>query len=189
MDEKSGRAYGVLVDKNDRSFVDDIEQLKAAEQSLTWNKYGKLDPALYERLQALGPEDKVSILVRIAAQTRTQAELYAELAAAHPEAQAALAREGNPMAVGDYALAMQLENEYVELIEADIRGKVQPLTDWLERLGFAVTSYAGMPAVAVTVPKRIVEELIDRTEVAGMSLAEGREQPALDTALPSNRAP
>ena len=188
-DAQLGRTFGVLVDKNDRSFVDDIEQLKAAEQSLTWDKYGKLDPALYERLQGLGPEEKVSVLVRIVAQPRTQAELYAELAAMHPEAQAALVREGNPMAVGDYALNMQLENEYVELIEADIRGNVQPLTHWLEGLGFAVTLYTGMPAVAVTVPKRTVEELIERTEVAVIYLADGREQPLSDTAIPTNRAP
>jgi hypothetical protein len=74
--------------------------------------------------------------VRVAAQPSSEAELYAKLAAAHPEAQAALTREGNPM--------------------------------------------------AVTVPKRTVEALAGRGDVAFLYLAEGQEQLLLDTPVPAN---
>ena len=179
-----------MVDLADGSFVDDVEAVERAEQEAHRARYGKLEPALFERLKTMKDDDEVTVAVWVAGgPKRSQEELYAALAAKYPEAQAALERSGNPMDVGDYELTNEIEAEYVRMLEADVQERIQPLVRYLEDQGYAVTTFGALPSIAVTLPKAAILELVKRADVGAVYLSGKEEQTELDSAVPSNRAP
>jgi len=190
LDIKNGQWYNVMVDLADGSFVDDVEAIEQAGQEAHRVKYGKLEPALFERLETVKDDDKVPVAIWIAGEPkRSQEELYAALAAKYPEAQAALERSGKPMDVGDYELINQIETEYVRMLEADTQERIQPLVRYLEGKGYTVTTLGALPSITVTLPKAEILELVKRTDVGAVFLNEGEVQRLLDSAVPSDRVP
>ena len=176
-DHKSEGTYGVLVNTKDHSFVDDIEDLRAAERAARWDKYGKFNEELNDRLSKMSLDEIVSVIISLKVQRRGDEELFAELAAKYPKAREALVRTGNPFEVDDPELNNRLENEYVQLIEDDLQAQVQSVVDYLEALGHSVTSYPGMPALAATLPKMVILDLAQRPDVVALFLAEDQEVP------------
>jgi hypothetical protein len=66
LDLKSGRFFQVLVDLNSGQ-VEDKVAIEEAEEQRHRAKYGKLRPALYERLQAMGDDESVTVTIWVAA--------------------------------------------------------------------------------------------------------------------------
>jgi hypothetical protein len=118
-----------------------------------------------------------------------QAAAFGTLAARYPQAAAALARGGKPMDVEDRQLAEQIYREYVGMLDAGIAARIQPLVQALEDQGFAVRTAPGLPAVTVTLPKRLVLEMASRDDIGAVYLADGRVRWGLDSAVPTNQAP
>jgi hypothetical protein len=190
LDTKSDRWYNVMVDLADGSFAEEVEAIEQAEREARRARYGKLEPALFERLEALNPDDEVPVAIWVAGKLkRSEEELYAALAVKYPEAQAALERSGKPFDVDDSELGRELEAEYVRMLEADTREQVRPLVHYLEGQGYAVTTLGALPAITVMLSKAAILELVERTDVGVVYLSGREEQPALDSAVPSNRAP
>jgi hypothetical protein len=186
----AGAWHRVLVDLADGSVVDDAEAIEQAERAAHRARYGKLEPALFERLQASAPGDEIPVVVWVAGSPRrSDAELYAALAAKYPEARAGMERSGSPFDVGDLELIHEIENEYVRMIKTDTSERIQSLVSYLEEQGYAVKVLNGLSAVAVTLPKGAIQELVQRSDVGSVYLDEDEAQPQLSSAVPSDRAP
>ena len=190
LDTKGNGWYNVMVDLADGRVVDDVEAIEQAEREAHRARYGKLEPALFEHLEAMKPDDEVPVAIWIAGQPkRSEEELYAALAARYPEAQAALERSGKPFDVGDRELIREIEREYVRMLETDTQERVQPIVRYLEGQGYVVTPFGALPAVAVTLPKSVILELGRRTDVGVVYLSGKEAQTELDSAVPSDRVP
>ncbi len=182
--------YSVMVNLADGSFVDDIETLEQAEQEAHFAKYGKLEPALFDRLESMKPDDKVMVAIWVVDNPkRSREELFAALATKHPEARAALERSGKPFDVGDPQLANALEAEYVKMLEEDTLPLLQPLKDALQAQEYTVTTFGAMPVIAVTLPKDLILKIAARPDVGAVYLVGKMEKHALDSAVSSDRVP
>jgi hypothetical protein len=178
LETQGGRFFQLLVDLNSGQ-VEERVTVEDAEARASNAKYGKLQPALYDRLQQLKDTDLVTITLVIAAgpgQSLGEREIAARaaLAAKYPEARAAIDRHGKPMDVADPALAAQIYKEYVALIDGDLPQRIVPVVAALKAQGFAVRTTAGLPAVTVSLPKAVVLTLAQRGDVGTIFLAEAR---------------
>ncbi|MEA3308172.1 MAG: hypothetical protein U9Q70_01490 [Chloroflexota bacterium] len=118
-----------------------------------------------------------------------QEAAFVALAAKYPEAKAALTRSGKPMDVDNPELAQRIEAEYVALLTAETKIRVQPLVRKLEQQSFDVTTYEGLPTFTAILPKRVVSSLAHRADVSSIYLVEARKQLEMDSAAPTILAP
>ena len=163
LDLESGRFFQVLVDLDDGQ-VEDRAAIEEAEEQRHRAKYGKLQPALYERLRGMGEDETVTVTIWVAALpgkslTEQQAAAFATLAARYPQEREAMERSGKPMDVDDPTLTERIYDEYVQILNAEVASRIQPLVETLEAQGFAVRTAEGLPAVTVTLPRRAIKEL------------------------------
>jgi hypothetical protein len=189
-----GQVYKLLVDLQSGQIGEDVSALLAAEDQARQSRYGKLQPTLYERLQTMKDDESVLVAIWVVAgpgQTLTerQAAAFATVAAKHPEAREAMQRLGKPMDVSDPDLAKQIEAEYAALMTSGISTRVQPLVDELERQGFTVTVFEGMPSLTATLPKNVILELSQRDDVSAIYLIEESSHPEQDFATPNVSVP
>ena len=189
-----GQIYKLLVDLKSGHIEEDISALMAAETQAYQKRYGKLQPALYERLQVLKDDEALPVAIWLTSGTeQSLAELqkmaFDYLAAKYPEAREAMKRFGKPIDVADPELRQRIENEYLAFLAAQTESRVQPLARELESKGFAVTTYTGMPSLTAVLPKRVILELAQRPEVSAIYLVEKEAQPELDSAVPTSLAP
>ena len=194
LDQPSGRFFEVLVDPRSRQ-VEERAAIEAAEDQAFRAHYGKLQPALHERLQAIQDEEEVEVTIWAATEpanslAQAQTAAFAALATRYPEAAAAMARGGKPMEVEDRQLAERIYQEYVERLDAGAALRIQPLVEALEKQGVRVRTAPGLPAVTATLSKDLIVKMARRHDVGVIYLAEGgQRQLALDSAVPTARAP
>lgn len=194
LDTESNRFFQVLVDL-DSGQVEDRTAIEEAEEQHHRAKYGKLQPALYERLQAMREYETVTVTIWVAAPpgkslAEQQAAAFATLTARYPQAREAMDRSGKPMDVDAPALAERIYEEYVQILSAETASRIRPLVKALEAQGFAVRTAEGLPSVTVTLSKRSVEELAARDDVGAIYLSEGgKRHLLLSSAVPTNLAP
>lgn len=95
--------YSLLVEPDTKAIEEDVNAVLAAERAAYTAKYGKLAPALYDRLQTIGDKDTLPIAIWVEhnEKERTQEELEAELVQLYPEAGQALKESGILWAVKD----------------------------------------------------------------------------------------
>lgn len=189
-----GQVYKMLVDLTSGRIEEDISALLAMEVQAHQARYGKLEPALYERLQTLKDDDTVPIAIWMATQSgRTLAEqqetVFVALAAKYPEAKAALTRSGKPMDVDNPELAQRIEAEYVNLLTTETQTRIQPLARELEHQGISLITYEGLPTFTAILPKRVILSLAHRADVSSIYLIETRKQIEMDSAAPTTLAP
>jgi hypothetical protein len=189
-----GQVYKLLVDLRSGQIEEDVSALLAAEARAHQARYGKLQPALYERLQTLHDDEPLPVAVWVAAGTgqslaEQQAAAFATLAARYPEVREAIERFGKPMDVSDPALRQRVEDEYIALLATQPEMRTRLLITELERRGFTITAYTGMPSFTAILPKRVILELAHRPEVSAIYLVEAEAQPELDSAVPTSLAP
>lgn len=112
LDMKSGRFFQLLVDLNSGG-VEDGETIEKGEKERYRAKYGKLQPALYERLLRMSEEEAVTVTIWVVAPpgkslAEQEVAAFATLAAKYPQAREAMERGGKPMDVDDPGLAKQI---------------------------------------------------------------------------------
>jgi hypothetical protein len=184
-DRKSFRTFVVLVGLQDNQ-VTDLETVEQAEAQAYRAKYGKLSKALYERLQAAGADELLTVGIWVAVEPdRAEGELYALLASRYPQAQAALDRHLPPWNVDDPALSKQIKDEYLQMLQADIDAYIQPLKAHLESQGISVRTQELLPSITCDIQKAVILALQEREDVTFIDLIEGVEQPAIGTAVPT----
>lgn len=169
--------YDVLVDLDTGAIEDDPEVIDAAEESASVEKYGKLHPLLYERLQEVDDQTLLPVTFWVAADPagRNREDIIAILAAKFPEVDEAMSRWGYPWAVDDYKLQDQIQAEYMRLEAEDIAARVLPLVTELRALRVDVRTYEGLPSVSATLSKADIERLAYREDVSTVYLTEPSE--------------
>ena len=187
-DRVSRRSFALLVDLDDDGVVDDIETMDRAEAHARYAKYGKLQPLLYERLQTAGDEEVLLVAIWVGGERgRSREDIYATLASRYPQVQEALARHASPFDVGDPALARQIRAEYEQMCQEDVVARIRPLVSYLESQGTVVVVHHLLPSVTAALSKEAILALAGRDDVQTIYLVEGEEEPALSTAVPTNR--
>lgn len=189
-----GQVYKLLVDLADSRIEENISALLDAEAQAYQSQYGKLQPALSQRLQELSSNDIVPVAIWMASQPQKtlvdlQEAAVAALAAKYPEAQAAIEHSGKPMDVEDPELARQIEAEYIAFVSDEMKARTLPLATELEQRGFAVTTYEGMPSFTAVLPKSVILELSKRDDVGGIYLIEAEKQSDMNSAALTDLAP
>lgn len=103
-----------MVDLETDAVEADVNAIAAAEATAYRAKYGKLTPALYERLQKANAAELLPVAIWLAPDpaVRTQEQVFAELVNRYPGAAAALTEKGVPWAVDNAAVAKEIRQTY-----------------------------------------------------------------------------
>ncbi|MGC8742230.1 MAG: hypothetical protein ACP5ON_11345 [Bacteroidota bacterium] len=146
-----GQIYKLLVDLKSGRIEEDISGLLAAEARAYQERYGKLQPVLFERLQAIGDDEALPVAVWVTSPTGQsltdlQKMAFDDLAAKYPEVREAREHLGKPMDVPDPERRRKIEDEYLVFLAVKAEARVLPLVRELENKGFSVTTIAGTPS-------------------------------------------
>jgi hypothetical protein len=191
-DRENHQTYGVWVDKEDGSFVDNVETLQLTEKEAYHNIYGKLEISLWELLQGMKDEDEVIVAIWVVSgSTTSKEEIYTELASKYPEVQKTLEHTGNLdwLEVDDPDLINEIENAYSEILAKNTQTQIRPLMDDLKAQGYVVQKFNVLPAVVVQLPKKVILEIALRNDVGSIDRADQPVETQVDTAVPSSDVP
>jgi len=187
-DRTGRRSFHLLVDLDDGSVVDDVAAIEKAEVKARRAKYGKLHPLLYERLQTVSAEETLPVAAWIGGEYgHTRREVYAAIADRYVQVRDALARHASPFDVGNPALSRQVRAEYEQMRQEDIVARIQPMVEYLESRDVTFEMHYMLPSVTTALSKEEILALAEHDDVHTIYLVEGKEEPLLDTAVPTNR--
>lgn len=185
-----GRFYSLLVDLDNGYIEEDLATVREAEEKAYLNRYGKLEPALYRRLQEVDDDEVLPVAIWVAGESQhSQEDLFAAVAARFPEAQAALARSGKPWDVEDPELAARIKAEYNRLSVTDTAARIEPLVKYLKQRGAEIRTYGTLPSVTAWLTKRQILGLSRYDEVGMIYLIEEEVHKDLDVAVPTDLVP
>lgn len=183
--------YDVLVDLESGEIVDDPEVIRTAGEEAYLERYGKLHPLLYQRLQEVDDETQLPVTFWIAPNPagRSQEEIIAILADRYSQVDEAMEKWGYPWAVSDSELRDQIEADFRQLLTEDVAVRALPLITELQMFGVDVRTYDALPSVSAILSKRNIELLVQRADVSIVYLTEPDISVEMDSAPWSNRAP
>ncbi len=184
-------SYEVLVNMSDGSFVDSLAILQAEESSAQQEKYGILEPALYERLQTMGDLDEVKVAIWVRSKQRPYEEMVAEMAARFPDVQEALENNRDVLDIqsDDLEHIREVKKAWMEIQTRDANTQIQMLAEELEALGYEVNVFDGMPSLAVTLSKQEILDLAERADIGVIYLLDLQVIPEFDSVVPNNQEP
>lgn len=194
LDMKNGHFFQVLVDLESGEVEDKIV-IEETEEQWRQARYGKLQPALYERLKAMRSDEWVTVAIWVTAPSgkslsEQQSTAVATLAIKYPQARESLLRGGKLMDLNDPDLAERIYKEYVQILDAENAARISPLVQALEGLEFTVKTFKGLPAVTVRLPRSAIEKIVGREDVGMLYLSErGQRYLLLDSTTQTNLAP
>lgn len=167
--------YSLSVETTTGAIEEDLAVLEEAERRAHVTKYGKMEPALWERLQQVTDDTVLPVAIWVAGQpTRTEAELWAILAAEFPEAGKAMAAGAKPVEVEDPDLALRIQQRYEELLTENGNGRGQGVETWLTEQGYHVERIEGMPSFTANLPKVVLQKLAQLDGVGMLYLMEAK---------------
>ena len=182
-DKESDDGYEVHMDL-DGTIVEDIRKAEKEEQEAYTNKYGKLAPDLYDRLQKVTDLNE-TIKVGIWLTPIDSEKIIDEVTSKHPDVKTT---KGKPMPDTDVE---KYDTVYKEIMAAKEKAgalKVKPIRDYLESKGFTVSCPSRVPPiVAVKLPKSEILALQEREDVDIIYLSRVYHD-GIDTAVPTIRA-
>jgi len=181
------RDFHLLVDLDDGSVVDDVAAVERAEAEAHRARYGKLHPALYERLQTANNEEALPVAIWVGGERgRSREEIYALLSCQYPQVRRALASHTSPFDLDDPSLSRQVRAEYEQMRQKDIAARIHPLVRYLKHRGITVETHHLLPSITAMLSKGEILALTKRNDVQIIYLVEGEGEPALDTAVHTN---
>lgn len=180
------RQYSILIDQATGEIEDDLNAIQAAETAAYEAKYGKLAPALYERLDTVSDDTVLPVAVWVAGSEEAPdtLEIYDILAAEFPEAAEALANHMLPMEVEDPVLAEQIIARYRELRGQGVRLGTQPVLDWFQQEGITVQDSGIAPYIHAELSKETILRLATLDAVATIYLTEVTASPEGEQSTP-----
>ncbi len=185
-----GRFYSLLVDLDNGHIEEDLAAVREAEEKVYLDRYGRLEPALYKRLQEVDEGEVLPVAIWVAGKSqRSQEDLFTAVAARFPEARAALARSGKPWDVEDSELAARIKAEYNRLSATNTTARIEPLLSYLKQQGVEIRTYGALPSVTARLTKHQILELSRYEEVAVIYLIEEEGHKDLDVAVPAGLVP
>ena len=185
-----GRFYSLLVDLDSGRIEEELAAIRAAEERAYLDRYGKLEPTLYRRLQEIDDDEALPVAIWVAGKPQhSQEDLFAAVAAQFPEAQAALSRSDKPWDMEDPELAARIKAEYNRLSAANTAVRIEPLVTHFRQRGIEVTTYGTLPSVTARLTKRQILELAQHDKVGMLYLIEERGREETDVAIPTDLVP
>ncbi len=181
--------YSLSVETTTGAIEEDLAVLEEAERAAYVIKYGKMEPALWERLQQVTDDTVLPVAIWVAGRpTRTDEELLAILAAEFPEAGKAMTAGAKPIEVENPELSLRIQQRYEELINANVTGRRQPVEAWLTEQGYRFERIEGMPSFTAKLTKAALQKLAQLDGVGLLYLIEAEAVPeGLDIATASDR--
>ena len=167
------RIYHVYVDPETGETFESDRSLWEEEIAAHEAKYGKMGVDLYERLQEMEEDELINVGIWAAAEPEeslaaVQASADEVLAARHPEAQEAMDRFDDPLAVPDATLRAQLQREYIAIVEEIMHKRTGSVRDVLDEYGYGYREFAGMPRISARLPKWLILELSRHSGVSAI---------------------
>jgi len=193
-----GKSYDFLVDLDTGKVIEDIASIQRAEEQARIQKYGKLDPALYDRLHIMRDDDVVTVMIRVAGDptssiSEVQAAAIATVTAKYLEAQMAVERGGKPVDVGDPVLADHIYTDYMVALDIGMAQREQQLAEAqralaeaLEAQGISIQARDGL-SLQVTLTKQDILRFEERADVGTISLVEADRSIVLPGAVLGER--
>ncbi len=183
MDLESHQLFTAMVDLSSQEPVE-LEEIELAENQAQETKYGKLEPQLYEALQKKDQEDLVDVAIWFTP-VDFQA-LLAELQAKHPGI--SLNNIEKPwQGITNQELASQVMSDFFQLMGDAHLAKQADLALQLRDQRYGVETQIGIPSLVAKLPKRVILEVAQRTDVVRIFLLGGELSPLLDSAIPTDR--
>jgi len=181
-DRQYHRAYLVEIDIDTGEVVDG-EKVRELEGEVYLEKYGKLEPGLYDRLQTMHNDDVIKVSIWVSSVSVT--EIWEQVAQQYPEA----VLEGpRPTKSSDLDLHRQIAAEMKATQRKIYQECEAPVTALLEKRGFKVTySSQFAPLIFAELPKSAILELIDRDDIERVYLTSSGGL-LLDPVVPTIRA-
>ncbi len=169
----------------------DVNAIVAQEQAAYRARYGKLTPALYERLQQVQEDELLPIAVWMAPDpaARSQEAIFAELVRQFPGAAEALARYGVPWRVDDATVGEEIRQAYFRALSDDALRRLRPLAEQLKGQGSEVTTLEPVPSLFARLSKSAILALQAREDIDRIYLLEMKPEPALVEAVGTDRMP
>ena len=181
LDRASHQVYMVGIDEAGQ--IVDPETIKQAEEDAAFQQYGKLEPALYDRLQTLGDEDRVKVSIWLSGVDEQQ--IMNSIAARYPEAKLLGHR---PSKETDMGLYSQIEAEMMAAKKQAYLAIEGSVIAFLEARGFSVIGASqSAPLIFAELPKRVILELVDRIDVSAIYLSKTAHL-TLESAIRTDRA-
>ncbi len=186
-DDTSGQTFGVAVNLETKAVMT-IEEMKALEAEARVAKYGKLEPELYDLLQAKGADDEIPVFVWFVSVDFDA--IWHKLGEEYPGVDFPHVKPGDSSVVGgNTALAQEIEAEYDRLLTQAHLERERPLAELLRAEGHEVTTYEIAPSIAVTLTKQVILQIAARTDVAGIYRMGKNPIEELSEATPSLHVP
>jgi len=203
-------AYTVCMDLDGN--IVDISKLREQDQKAYREKYGKLNPPLYDRLQSMQPNETIRVAIWMTAidSKRIEREVLSKypnieiidysdplVRAKYPNLSSSEYPNWVSFGLTDVLIKGQLNRTEIEKIRQEIRAakkeayalKEKPLVDYLTAKGYGLTGTATMaPIVGATLPKEEIITLQERGDIAKIYPSVEYNIPCIDTAVRTIRA-
>jgi len=150
-------------------------------------RFGKLEAALYQALEALGDDDLVNVTIWVINDVDKDA-IEDRVAVKYPAVIAEL--EGRPSGLDPKVAEEQFfafKREYLEQLQAATDPNLAPVIAFLRDRGYEARSHSPMPSISVVLPKAVILEVAERPDVARIYLNAGQTSPEMDDAVSTIR--
>lgn len=170
-DREGNQMEIVTIDRATHEVIDG-QVAYEAEQRARLEKYGKLDPALYEWLQTLADDELVQISIWFSGVDVDQ--LRAEISAKYPDAKLT---DSRPSSETDLKLYEQIYKEMVDVEINAYRSQAAPIIDEVEKAGGKILySSQRAPLIFAEVSKKTVYLVAAMEQAKSLSLNSTTEQ-------------
>lgn len=183
--------FSLLVDPVTKEIEPDYNIVRAAENAAYRNKYGRFEPALYERLLTVKDDELLPIAVWASHlnENRSYEQIVDEVIERFPDAKKAFDEQGSLWLVENTELSAQIQVYYEQLLAENAALRLQSSVDLLTKQGYKIDQLVGLPALSAKLPKKLVIELGNRDDISMIYLAETEGSPVLDVAMSTDRTP
>ncbi len=185
MDKQTHQIYDAMLDLNSRDTIE-VEEVETKNSSTSNEKYGKLEPRLYQMLQTKNSDELVSVAVWFASNDQ-QKTIVEQLRLRYPQVPLN-AMERPWLMVKDKNQAERIRKDYFNLLKQANLAPQQYLAQWLSEQGLSARLHSGTPSLVGRFPKSIVLQIAQRPEVEQIYLVQGKLIPLLNIAVPTTKA-
>jgi len=190
-DKKTGEIYGIYLDKNGN--IADFKKAKEKENKAYKDKYGKLEPALYEKLQDMDSDDKIKVAIWLTPidSEKIEKSVLSKRSNVKTFNGRIIPSKEKPenKGISTSEEAKEIKDEIFAEKKKAYKAKEKPLIDELNKKGFDV-GYASIaaPVVFANLTKKEIFALEKRKDVDTIYLSKTTVA-ELNNAVPTIRAP
>ena len=190
--------------------ADEVDELEAQDKKAHKEKYGKLEPALYDRLQSMQPNEMMRVIIDVKGIDRKEIESdvisrypnieiinYSEplVRAKYPDLSSIEYPNCIRLGLTDILMKEEMNRTEIRKIEKEIRAakkeayalKEKPLIDYLTAKGYYTEGAGDVPTVFAILPKDEIIALQERDDVIHI-WCDLKLEYGISTAIPTIRA-